>query len=83
MTNIVGHYGIAECREVEEATDAGVEAEEHEVFVVVVANTIRHPGTVMIHHDSATFADLAVMSSRRLPIVAVHAIGIKIGLWTL
>jgi len=64
----VGEYGDDEgnaCDLVEEAREGGVEEEEDKVLVILEANTVVHPRTVMIHLEDAFTADRTMMSSQR------------------
>ena len=62
-------------RRVDQSYQALVEAEEEEVFEVVIAHTVADPGTVVVHLEHALLADGTVVGSLRLPVLA-HVAGL-------
>ena len=51
------------------AANQQVEKKEQEKPVVLHAQTVVHPGAVVVHHEDASVADAAVVSPRRLDFV--------------
>lgn len=58
-------YAAADHDKMVEACDVDVEQEADEVCVIVVADTVGDPRTVVVHAQHAALARLAVVGSRR------------------
>ncbi len=53
----------------------GVEEEENEIFVIIPADTVAHPGTVVIHPYNTGITYFAVVNPRMLDQLAPLTVG--------
>ena len=63
-----------ECDSSMRSAEKGVEEEVVKKLVVVDADTVAHPGTVVVHFHNALVAYRAVMCARRLYLLALLAV---------
>jgi hypothetical protein len=64
---------------VPETANKQVKNKQEEVPIVVHAETVVHPRTVVVHHEHAPVAHLAVVGASRLHIVAPFAVSLPKG----